>query len=189
MAFMVFAITFLYHTFFQILKACISPSKQSVLHWNMLPFTFFICSYSNKYVILLQKELLNFMPSIFSKIIKGEIPSHKLYEDDNFFSFLDIRPIRQGHALVIPKEEIDYIFDLDDNTIAGLHIICKKIAKAIEQVVPCQRIGMTVLGLEVPHAHVHLVPITESESINFNQAKSADPHELKLLAEKIRTKL
>lgn len=111
------------------------------------------------------------MPSIFTKIINGEIPSYKIAEDEHYLAFLDVFPLVVGHALVIPKKEIDYIFDLDDQMLAGLHIFSKKIAKAIEKAVPCKRIGVAVIGLEVPHTHVHLVPLNTMNDINFSRPK------------------
>jgi histidine triad (HIT) family protein len=129
------------------------------------------------------------MASIFTKIIQGEIPCHKIFEDESFISFLDINPIREGHALVIPKIEIDYMFDLDDNTLGNLHVVAKKVAKGIQACVPCKRIGTTVLGLEVPHAHLHLVPIDDINGINFRMSKPADHSELVALAKRIREKI
>ncbi len=117
------------------------------------------------------------MAGIFSKIVQGEIPSYKIAEDDNYYAFLDINPIAKGHTLVIPKKEIDYIFDLDDQLLAGLHVFAKKVAKGIEKVIPCQRIGIAVLGLEVPHAHVHLVPINTVYDIDFKKPKLKFSHE------------
>jgi len=111
------------------------------------------------------------MASIFTKIINGEIPSYKVAEDDNFYAFLDINPLAKGHTLVVPKKEVDYMFDLDDETLGGLHIFAKKIAKAIEKAVPCKRIGTTVIGLEVPHAHLHLIPINGINDMNFEKPK------------------
>ncbi len=111
------------------------------------------------------------MATIFTKIINGEIPSYKVAEDDNFYAFLDINPLAKGHTLVVPKKEVDYMFDLDDETLAGLHIFAKKIAKAIEKAVPCKRIGTTVIGLEVPHAHLHLIPIKGINDMNFEKPK------------------
>ncbi len=111
------------------------------------------------------------MAGIFSKIVQGEIPSYKIAEDENYFAFLDINPIAKGHTLVIPKKEIDYIYDLDDELLAGLHVFAKKVAKGMEKVIPCQRIGIAVLGLEVPHAHVHLVPINTVFDIDFKKPK------------------
>ena len=129
------------------------------------------------------------MPTLFTKIIEGAIPCHKLYEDDEFLSFLDIRPISPGHALIIPKKEIDYIFDVDDALLSKIMVRAKPIAKAIEQVVTCERVGVIVAGLEVPHAHVHLVPIRAISDINFAHAKDADQEELAQLAEGIRNVL
>ena len=111
------------------------------------------------------------MSGIFSRIVKGEIPSHKIAEDDNYYAFLDINPLAKGHTLVIPKKEIDYIFDLEDDLLAGMQVFSKRVAKAIEKVVPCKRIGIAVLGLEVPHAHIHLIPINRIDDINFARPK------------------
>ncbi|MBN2236054.1 MAG: HIT family protein [Bacteroidales bacterium] len=111
------------------------------------------------------------MASLFTKIIKGEIPSYKLAEDDRFFAFLDINPLAKGHALVIPKNETDYIFDIEDDELGAMVVFAKKVANAIEKVVPCKKVGMAVLGLEVPHAHIHLVPINTVYDIDFKQPK------------------
>jgi len=111
------------------------------------------------------------MPSIFTKIIQREIPAHIVAEDEQFLAFLDINPLVKGHCLVVPKQEVDYIFDLDDQTLAALHIFSKKVAKAIEKTVPCLRIGTAVVGLEVPHAHLHLVPLNNMDDINFSRPK------------------
>ncbi len=111
------------------------------------------------------------MASIFTKIVNGEIPCHKIAEDDNFFAFLDINPLAKGHTLVIPKQEVDYIFNLDDNTYVGLHQFAKKVAKAIEKSVECKRIGTAVIGLEVPHTHIHLVPINNVGDLSFSNPK------------------
>ena len=111
------------------------------------------------------------MASIFSKIISGEIPSYKIAEDENFYAFLDIFPLSKGHTLVIPKKEIDYLFDLDDKTIAGLHIFAKKIAKAVDKTVDCVRVGVIVLGTEVPHAHIHLIPFKKETDLCFSNPK------------------
>jgi len=130
------------------------------------------------------------MATIFTKIIKGEIPCYKIAEDDNYFAFLDINPLARGHTLVIPKIEIDYLFDLDDNIIAGLHVFAKKIARAIDLVMDCQRVGVAVLGLEVPHAHVHLIPINSLYDIEFSRPKlKLAEEEFKEIAEKIRRAL
>lgn len=107
------------------------------------------------------------MASIFSKIIQGEIPSYKVAEDEHFYAFLDIFPIMKGHTLVIPKVEVDYIFDLDDEVLAGLHLFSKKIAKAIKMAYPCERISTIVAGFEVPHAHIHLIPSNTMEDLDF----------------------
>ncbi|MDD3281112.1 MAG: HIT family protein [Bacteroidales bacterium] len=109
------------------------------------------------------------METIFTKIIKGEIPSYKIAEDDNYYAFLDINPLAEGHTLVIPKHPTDYIFDIDDASLAGLIVFAKKIARALEQYVSCKRIGMAVIGLEVPHAHIHLVPINNVYDIDFKK--------------------
>jgi len=111
------------------------------------------------------------MASIFTRIINGEIPSYKVLEDENYYAFLDINPLVKGHTLVISKRETDYIFDLDEATLGGMLVFSKKIAKAIEKVVPCKRIGIAVLGLEVPHAHIHLVPINGGNDIDFSRPK------------------
>ncbi len=127
------------------------------------------------------------MPSIFSKIVAGDIPSHKVAEDENYLAFLDINPLVEGHTLVIPKKEVDYIFDLDDDTLAGINVFAKKVAKGIEKVVRCERIGITVIGLEVPHAHVHLIPINGINDMYFGKKKlSFSQDELAATAEKIR---
>ena len=99
------------------------------------------------------------MPTLFSRIVNGEIPSYKIAEDKDYYAFLDINPLAEGHTLVIPKQETDYIFDLDDKSLAGMMVFAKKIAWAIDKTMPCKRVGIAVLGLEVPHAHIHLVPI------------------------------
>ncbi|MCS6832802.1 MAG: HIT family protein [Flammeovirgaceae bacterium] len=130
------------------------------------------------------------MASIFSKIIKGEIPCHKIAENEDFFAFLDIFPLVEGHTLVVPKQEIDYLFDLDDRLLAGLHVFAKPIAKAIREVIPCKRIGTAVIGLEVPHAHLHLVPINSADDLNFTRPKlKVSSEELAAIAAKIREKL
>jgi histidine triad (HIT) family protein len=129
------------------------------------------------------------MASIFSKIVSGEIPCHKIAETDRFLAFLDISPVTKGHTLVIPKQEIDYIFDLEDELLAGLHVFSKKIAKAIEKVVPCKRVATAVVGLEVPHAHVHLIPINSMADMNFANKKNMSQEELAQVAEQIRQQL
>ncbi|WCL80003.1 HIT family protein [Saprospira sp. CCB-QB6] len=130
------------------------------------------------------------MPSIFSKIISGEIPAYKLAETEDFLAFLDISPVEKGHALVIPKKEIDYIFELENEELAQLHIFAKKVALAIEKVVPCKRIGMAVVGLEVPHVHIHLIPLQGLGSINFTKERvQLAKEEFADLAQKIQLAL
>ena len=111
------------------------------------------------------------MASIFSKIVAGEIPCYKIAEDENYLAFLDIFPLRKGHTLVIPKNETDYIFDIEDQELSGLIVFAKKVATAMKKVLPCERIGMTVIGLEVPHAHIHLIPIFGIHDMDFAQEK------------------
>ena len=126
------------------------------------------------------------MATIFSKIIKGEIPCYKIAENDDYFAFLDINPLRAGHTLVVPKRETDYIFDLEDHYLSGMVIFSKKIAVAIKNVIPCNRIGVAILGLEVPHAHIHLVPMDTMEDINFKNPKlKFSPEEFSEIAAKI----
>jgi histidine triad (HIT) family protein len=119
------------------------------------------------------------MASIFTKIVNGEIPSWKVAEDENFFAFLDIFPVAKGHTLVIPKKEVDYLFDLDDETYLGLQLFAKKVALGIQKAIPCQKVGVMVLGLEVPHAHIHLVPMqTEADLLNFSKKLSFTKEEM-----------
>lgn len=126
------------------------------------------------------------MASVFTKIINGEIPCHKVAEDDRYIAFLDINPLKAGHTLVVPKQETDYVFDLDDEKLAGLIIFSKRVAAGIKAAFPCNRIGIAILGLEVPHAHVHLVPMDSMEDINFKNPKlKFTPEELRNIAEKI----
>ena len=117
------------------------------------------------------------MASIFSRIVAGEIPCYKVAEDEKYFAFLDISPVAKGHTLVIPKHEVDYIFDLDDEEYAGLTAFAKKVAAAMKKVMPCKRIGVAVLGLEVPHTHIHLVPISKESDMNFFKEKLSLPAE------------
>ncbi|MGY6743029.1 MAG: HIT family protein [Cecembia sp.] len=119
------------------------------------------------------------MATIFTKIINREIPAYIVAEDDNYIAFLDIMPLAKGHVLVIPKVEVDYIFDLEDEILAGLHVFSKKVAKAIDKTIPCTRVGVAVIGLEVPHVHVHLIPLRSIGDINFSRPK------LKLSAEEM----
>ncbi|MFO7827728.1 MAG: HIT family protein, partial [Bacteroidales bacterium] len=111
------------------------------------------------------------MATIFSKIVQGEIPSYKIAEDENFYAFLDINPLAKGHTLVIPKQETDYYFDLDDDTLSGLTLFSKKVARAIDKAIDCKRVGVVVLGLEVPHAHVHLIPLNSESDASFSKPK------------------
>ncbi len=111
------------------------------------------------------------MSSIFSRIIRGEIPCHKIAENEHYFAFLDIMPLAPGHTLLIPKLEIDYLFDIEDYLLSGILPFAKQIARAIEKVIPCERIGISVIGLEVPHAHVHLIPLRTMDDINFSRPK------------------
>ena len=131
------------------------------------------------------------MASIFTRIINGEIPSYKIAEDENYFAFLDINPLAKGHTLVIPKQETDYIFDLDDNTLAGMMTFSKKIARAIDKVIPCQRVGITVIGLEVPHAHIHLIPLVAGViDMSFSKPKlKLSKEEFEVIADQIRKAL
>ena len=130
------------------------------------------------------------MPSIFSKIIAGEIPCHKIAENEHCFAFLDIFPLAKGHTLVIPKREVDKYFDLSNEELAELNIFSKKIAAAIESAIPCKRVGLAVIGLEVPHAHMHLIPLQSVEDINFEREKlKLSQEELSEIAEKIRAEL
>lgn len=127
------------------------------------------------------------MASIFTRIINGEIPCYKVAEDENYFAFLDIFPLAKGHVLVVPKKEVDYIFNLDDNLLASLTVFAKKVALAIEKSVPCVRVGVAVIGLEVPHAHIHLIPLNHIEDINFSRPKlKLEKEELESIAEAIR---
>ena len=120
------------------------------------------------------------MASIFTKIVSGEIPCYKVAEDENYLAFLDINPLAKGHTLVIPKKEIDYIFDIEDELYKGLFVFAKKVAKAIGKVMPCKRVGVVVLGLEVPHAHIHLVPINHIHDTEFSRPKlKLSPEEFK----------
>ena len=126
------------------------------------------------------------MATIFSKIVAGEIPCYKIAENNDFLAFLDISPLKLGHTLVIPKEEINYIFDIEDKQLADFMVFAKKVARAIEQAVTCERIGVTVIGLEVPHAHIHLIPIDSVSDINFSKAKSSfSKEEMEATAAKI----
>jgi len=126
------------------------------------------------------------MASIFTRIINGEIPCYKVAEDDHYMAFLDVRPLKPGHTLVVPKQEVDYIFDLDEETLAGMMLFAQKVARAMKEVIDCKRIGVAVIGLEVPHAHIHLVPLTrESDLLFTNPRVAVSPEENERLAREI----
>ena len=128
--------------------------------------------------------------SIFSKIISGEIPAHKVAETSDFLAFLDINPLVEGHVLVIPKKEVDYIFDMDDETYAGLMIFSKIVAEGVKKAIPCKKVGVSVIGLEVPHAHVHLIPMNAVSDMNFSREKlNPSAEQLAVTAQKIRAAL
>jgi histidine triad (HIT) family protein len=130
------------------------------------------------------------MASLFTRIVNGEIPCHKVAETEKFLAFLDISPLAKGHVLVIPKSEVDYLFDLDDETYVGLQLFAKYVAKALEAAVPCKKIGMAVIGLEVAHAHIHLVPMEDANDLNFTRDKmQPSQEELAETAAAIRAKL
>lgn len=129
------------------------------------------------------------MATIFTKIINGEIPSYKIAEDDKFYAFLDIAPLAKGHTLVVPKQEVDYIFDIEDELLAQMHIFSKKVAKAIQEAIPCEKVGMAVIGLDVRHAHIHLVPLQEVGDLNFAKEKlKLSSDEMKQTSELIASK-
>lgn len=128
--------------------------------------------------------------TIFSKIIAGEIPSYKVAENDEFYAFLDINPVNWGHTLVVPKKETDYIFDIDDEELGRMMIFAKKVAEGIKKALPCRKIGVTVLGLEVPHAHIHLVPLQKEGDMNFsNKISDPDPARMKEICDAIATNI
>lgn len=130
------------------------------------------------------------MPSLFTRIIRGEIPCYRIAESEIFFAFLDIMPLAPGHTLVVPKKEVDYIFDLDTETLSAMLPFAEKIARAMEKVIPCERIGISVIGLEVPHAHMHLIPLRTMDDINFSRPKlKMQDAELAEIAAKIRDHL
>lgn len=130
------------------------------------------------------------MATIFTKIIKGEIPCYKIAEDDRYFAFLDINPLKAGHTLVVPKIETDYLFELEDDQLAGLILFSKKVAEAIKYVIPCNRIAVAVLGLEIPHAHIHLVPMDSMDDVNFKNPKlKFSSVEFQSIAEEISSKV
>lgn len=128
--------------------------------------------------------------TIFSKIVAGEIPCYKIAEDDKFFAFLDINPVNWGHTLVIPKQETDYIFDLDDAQIGEMMVFAKKVAVAIKKAIPCRKVGMAVLGLEVPHAHIHLIPLQSEGDMDFrHKVEGATPEKMQEIAAKITSQM
>lgn len=130
------------------------------------------------------------MATIFTKIVNGDIPSYKIAEDENFFAFLDINPLVKGHTLVIPKKEVDYLFDLENDEIAGLHVFAKKVAKAIDRSIKCIRVGVLVIGTEVPHAHIHLIPFNDESELNIKNPKlKLTEAEFNKIAESIRANL
>lgn len=129
------------------------------------------------------------MPTIFTKIINGEIPAYKVAEDDRFLAFLDIRPNAKGHTLCIPKEEVNKIFDLDEETYRGLMAFSRKVAKGLEKAVSCKRVGMAVVGLEVPHVHVHLIPLNSMGDMNFGQNLSFSEEEFRQIADDIKSNI
>jgi len=130
------------------------------------------------------------MATLFKRIVNGEIPCYKVAEDEHFLAFLDINPLTKGHTLVIPKKEIDYIFDLDDQLLSRLHLFAKKVARAIDKSVPCKRVGIAVVGLEVPHAHVHLIPLNDIGDLNFANPKlKLTPEEFQGIAKTIISNL
>lgn len=127
------------------------------------------------------------MASIFSKIVAGDIPSYKIAEDENYYAFLDINPMAKGHTLVIPKKEVDYLFDLEDDLLKGITIFSKKVAKAIEAAIPCKRVGLMVIGMEVPHAHIHLIPINKESDMSLtNERVKLEQSEFEDIAKCIR---
>jgi histidine triad (HIT) family protein len=130
------------------------------------------------------------MSTIFTRIIKGEIPCYKVAEDDNYLAFLDINPLAKGHTLVVPKKEVDYIFDLEDKLYSGLQLFAKNVAVAIGKSIPCKRVGVAVIGLEVPHAHIHLVPLNDIGDLNFANPKlKLQPEEFIQIARTIKSNL
>lgn len=127
------------------------------------------------------------MADIFSKIAAGEIPSYKCAENEQFYAFLDINPVAKGHTLVIPRKEIDYIFDMSDDDLAAFEVFAKKVAKAIRTAIPCKKVAQVVLGLEVPHAHIHLIPMNSEADVNFKNKVTLQDDEMKAIADKILT--
>jgi len=127
------------------------------------------------------------MASIFTRIVKGEVPCYKIAENENFLAFLDVNPLVKGHTLVIPKQEQDYLFDLEDDPFVGLHLFAKEVAIQLKKHIACKRIGVAVIGLEVPHAHIHLIPLNEMDDMNFNRKKlTLSPEELTTIADELK---
>lgn len=126
------------------------------------------------------------MSSVFSRIVRGEIPSHRVAEDESFMAFLDIRPVRPGHTLVVPKKEVDHFFDMDDHLLSRALVFAKPISRALQQITGSERIGAVVAGFDVPHAHLHLIPADDMADLDFSRARAAPSEELELMAEKIR---
>ena len=127
------------------------------------------------------------MASIFTRIVQGEIPCYKIAENENFLAFLDVNPLVKGHTLVIPKQEQDYLFDLEDDSFVALHLFAKDVAVQLKKHIACKRIGVAVIGLEVPHAHIHLIPLNEMDDMNFNRKKlSLSPEELTTIADELK---
>jgi histidine triad (HIT) family protein len=130
------------------------------------------------------------MASIFTKIVNGDIPAYKIAEDENYLAFLDISPVAKGHTLVIPKKEVDYLFDLDDDLYAGLQLFAKKVAVGLKKAIPCQKVGVLVLGLEVPHAHIHLIPMQdETDVLNFSEKLDLSKQEFEKIRNNISEKI
>jgi histidine triad (HIT) family protein len=128
------------------------------------------------------------MPSIFTRIVNGEIPAYKVAETDRFLAFLDVNPLVKGHTLVIPKRELDYLFDMDEDEYSGLMLFAKKVSVGVKKAIPCKRVGVAVIGLEVPHAHIHLVPLNQMGDINFTNPKISLPDDvMRATAESIRS--
>ncbi len=142
-----------------------------------------------RFLLKFWKYLVNCpkMSSIFSRIVRGEIPSYKIAEDDRYYAFLDIHPLTKGHTLVIPKQEVDYLFDLQDDTLSGMMVFSARVARAIRKAIPCKRVGVAVLGMEVPHAHIHLVPLQTESDLDFKKQKASfSQEEFESIAAKIR---
>lgn len=151
--------------------------------WGSCVFKSILFQDAKRHIVKLYEN----MPSIFTRIINGEIPSYKVAENQHCFAFLDINPLAEGHVLVVPKQEVDYLFDLDEATYTALMRFCKQLAPAISQAVPCLRVGMAVAGLEVPHAHVHLIPLNSMQDIDFGKPKLQLSPQALAVAERIRS--